>query len=120
MYRKVSSFRRNFNEVSATSEVLTSLPCHFLSPLLVSSSSSPLVTVPRHSNFQIHLFDVALTGGASSAGPNGDAPVSNGSVTAGPPKKGGESSRIRPGMRINTPVQTEIGKIGLEICYDIR
>lgn len=71
--------------------------------------------------FQIHLFDVALTGGASSAGPNGDAaPSPTHGAAVGLPKKVGESSRIRPGLRINNPVSTEIGKIGLEICYDIR
>ena len=68
---------------------------------------------------QIHLFDVALTGGASSAGPNG-AVSSDSTSASSPPKKVGESSRIRPGNKIHDPIDTEIGKIGLEICYDIR
>lgn len=59
---------------------------------------------------QLHLFDVFLTGPGSS-GPNSSNE---------PAKKGGESLRVRPGKKVVDPVQTEIGKVGLEICYDIR
>jgi predicted amidohydrolase len=55
------------------------------------------------------LFDVQLT---SPPGPDGKIP---------PPQKGGESDRIRPGTEIIPPIEIEgLGKIGMEICYDIR
>ncbi len=60
-------------------------------------------------NYQLHLFDVQLT------------PPPNPDGTIPPPRKGGESDRMRPGMEIVPPVSIEgLGKIGLEICYDIR
>lgn len=59
---------------------------------------------------QLHLFDVYLTGPGSS-GPNSSNE---------PAKKGGESLRIRPGFKVVEPVDTVIGKVGLEVCYDIR
>lgn len=38
-----------------------------------------------------------------------------------PPKRIGESDRVRPGREIVPPVPVEgVGKVGLEICYDLR
>lgn len=57
--------------------------------------------------FKLHLFDVELT----TTSPGGE-------ITT---KKVGESSRIRPGLSIASPVDMgAIGKVGLEVCYDIR
>lgn len=66
---------------------------------------------------QIHLFDVKLKGDeAETAGPNGPSTT----PANQPEKKTGESLRIRPGKKICEPVETVAGKVGLEICYDIR
>lgn len=113
-YRKVSLFavllffrKASQSKARADSDLAFDFP-----PFPPACFSSP----------QVHLFDVALTGGASSAGPNGPSEAPSTDESAPPAKKAlvGESSRIRPGMKINDPIQTEIGKIGLEICYDIR
>ncbi len=66
---------------------------------------------------QLHLFDVQLK--ASLPATKGLA-MNEKSAIASPPKTG-ESSRIRPGHTIQPPVDFgEAGKVGLEICYDIR
>lgn len=53
---------------------------------------------------QVHLFDIHLP--PTPENPN--------------PSKIGESLRILPGTEIKQPVETPVGKVGLEICYDIR
>lgn len=56
----------------------------------------------------MHLYDVEL-----SQPPDDDGPR--------PPKRIGESDRVRPGQRIVPPVPVDgVGKVGLEICYDLR
>ncbi|OXC69220.1 hypothetical protein AYX13_02165 [Cryptococcus neoformans] len=58
---------------------------------------------------KIHLFDVELS---KPPAPDG---------TPRPPQHTGESERILAGQAVTPPVEVEgIGKIGLEICYDIR
>ncbi|WWC60939.1 uncharacterized protein I303_103515 [Kwoniella dejecticola CBS 10117] len=60
---------------------------------------------------KLHLYDVELT-----KPPNEDG-------TIPPPQRTGESDRILPGEEVVRPVDTGIeglGKLGLEICYDIR
>ncbi|WWC69303.1 uncharacterized protein I206_103241 [Kwoniella pini CBS 10737] len=60
---------------------------------------------------KLHLYDVELT----------KPPNEDGSIP--PPQRTGESDRILPGQKIINPIDTGIeglGKLGLEICYDIR
>lgn len=58
---------------------------------------------------KLHLFDVELN----------QPPLEDG--TQPPPKRIGESERVRPGREIVPPVELEgVGKVGLEICYDLR
>ncbi|WVQ78537.1 hypothetical protein IAT38_000623 [Cryptococcus sp. DSM 104549] len=58
---------------------------------------------------KLHLFDVELT---KPPGPDGVTP---------PPSRTGESDRILAGDQVVPPIEVEgLGKIGLEICYDIR
>ncbi|KAL1405483.1 Carbon-nitrogen hydrolase [Vanrija albida] len=58
---------------------------------------------------KIHLFDVELQ---QAVGADGVVPA---------PKRTGESDRVRPGKEIVAPVAVDgLGKIGLEICYDLR
>ncbi|WVQ69916.1 uncharacterized protein L199_008139 [Kwoniella botswanensis] len=58
---------------------------------------------------KLHLYDVVLT-----KPPNEDG-------TIPPPQRTGESDRILPGQKVVPPVDIErLGKVGLEICYDIR
>ncbi|CED85504.1 Carbon-nitrogen hydrolase [Phaffia rhodozyma] len=65
---------------------------------------------------KVHLFDVKLKGDkGETSGPNGPS-----EDTDQPEKRTGESLRIRPGKKICDPVSTVAGKVGLEICYDIR
>ena len=41
--------------------------------------------------------------------------------TLPPIQRSGESDRIKPGKEIVPPIQIDgLGKIGLEICYDLR
>ena len=59
--------------------------------------------------FQTHLFDIALKQPVDS---DGRQPS---------PKRTGESIRIRPGKEIIEPLSLlGVGKVGLEICYDLR
>ncbi|WRT67294.1 uncharacterized protein IL334_004262 [Kwoniella shivajii] len=58
---------------------------------------------------KLHLYDVELT----------KPPNEDGSIP--PPTRTGESDRILPGQKIVPPLEIEgLGKLGLEICYDIR
>ncbi|WVW82916.1 hypothetical protein I302_104930 [Kwoniella bestiolae CBS 10118] len=58
---------------------------------------------------KLHLYDVELT-----KPPNEDG-------TIPPPQRTGESDRILPGQKVVPPIEIEgLGKVGLEICYDIR
>ncbi|WWC89865.1 uncharacterized protein L201_004793 [Kwoniella dendrophila CBS 6074] len=58
---------------------------------------------------KLHLYDVELT----------KPPNEDGSIP--PPMRTGESDRILPGQKVVPPVEVQgLGKLGLEICYDIR
>ncbi|WVQ98868.1 hypothetical protein IAU59_005999 [Kwoniella sp. CBS 9459] len=58
---------------------------------------------------KLHLFDVELT---KPPNPDGSIP---------PPQRTGESDRILRGESVTPPLAVDgLGKLGLEICYDIR
>lgn len=68
---------------------------------------------------QLHMCDLEVrdASSAESAIPNTKDSEEEGE----PPKEAPtESSRIMSGNRLCDPVDSEIGKVGLAICYDIR
>ncbi|WVR05297.1 hypothetical protein IAU60_002311 [Kwoniella sp. DSM 27419] len=79
-------------------------PRFFNTHVLIGDDGSLLASYRK-----LHLYDVELT---KPPGPDGKIP---------PPQRTGESDRILPGQEIVPPVDVAgLGKIGLEICYDIR
>ncbi|OCF44133.1 nit protein 1 [Kwoniella heveanensis CBS 569] len=77
----------------------------FYNTHVVIGGSGELLAMYR----KLHLFDVELT---KPPNPDGTVP---------PPQRTGESDRILRGESVTPPVTVDgLGKLGLEICYDIR